>query len=38
MNHGLSLVVKWVLLLINVETTLKWDCMSSLVAITTFSA
>ncbi|KAL3537849.1 hypothetical protein ACH5RR_001215 [Cinchona calisaya] len=24
------LVVKWVLLLINVETTLKWDCMSSL--------
>lgn len=37
MNQELSLVVKWALLLIEVEITLKWDFMFSLVAITIFS-
>ncbi|BBH00298.1 zeta-carotene desaturase [Prunus dulcis] len=32
MSQGLSLVEKWAPLLINVETTLKWDPMFSLVA------
>lgn len=37
MNQGLLLVGKLVLLLINVEITLKWDYMFSLVATTIFS-
>ncbi|KAH0973664.1 hypothetical protein GBA52_025820 [Prunus armeniaca] len=32
MSQGLSLVEKWDPMLINVETTLKWDSMFSLVA------
>ena len=34
MSQGLSLVEKWPLLLIDVEITLKWDYMCSLVATT----
>ena len=37
MNQGLSVVAKWVHSWINVETTLKWDCMFVSVAIITFS-
>lgn len=33
-----SLVVKWALSLIEVETTLKWGCMFSLVATTIYFA
>lgn len=36
-SQGLLLVEKWVLLLTDVGTTLKWDCMFSLVAIIIFS-
>lgn len=37
MSRGLLLVAKLVLLLINVEITLKWDCTFSLVATAIFS-
>ncbi|XP_008230988.1 PREDICTED: zeta-carotene desaturase, chloroplastic/chromoplastic-like [Prunus mume] len=37
MSQGLSLVEKWDPMLINVETTLKWDSMFSLVATAIFS-
>lgn len=37
MSRDLLLVEKLVLLLINVEIILKWDCMFSLVVTTIFS-